>query len=90
MRTLLSFAVFFLFGVTATVTQQPKIYPLRITTGSLPDGKEGVPYHALVCATGGTLPYNWSQIAGQLPPGLSWKPTSDFHGRCIAIDGVPQ
>src|ERR1700674_3728735 len=70
--------------------RQPTLYPLRVTTTSLPSGVVGQPYHALICATGGTMPYNWKTIIGQLPAGLSLQPTTDFHGRCIAIDGVPQ
>lgn len=41
-----------------------------ITTMSLPDGREGVPYAQTVQATGGVLPYTWTVDSGTLPPGL--------------------
>ena len=45
----------------------------RITTTrlSLPRGEMTVPYSAGLSATGGTLPYTWSLIAGALPVGLT-------------------
>ncbi len=44
--------------------------PLYITTYSLNDGAQGVPYSASLMATGGVLPYTWTIIAGSLPAGL--------------------
>lgn len=69
----------------------PKVapLPLTITTTSLPNGKKGVPYHALICASGGTMPYNWAIIAGKLPAGLSLKPQAPA-GRCAVVDGIPK
>src|SRR6266550_1775480 len=45
--------------------------PLQITTTSLPSGQVQTSYSASLQATGGTPPYTWSVIAGQLPNGLS-------------------
>ena len=42
---------------------------LGITTSSLPNGQMGVPYTAMLEATGGTLPYQWSLASGTLPSG---------------------
>ncbi len=44
---------------------------LQITTGALPAGAVGVNYNAILAATNGVLPYTWSIIGGQLPPGLA-------------------
>ena len=43
---------------------------LRITTESLPEGREGQSYSATVQAIGGVPPYDWSW-GGSLPDGLS-------------------
>ena len=45
--------------------------PLLITTTSLPSGQVQISYSASLQATGGTPPYTWSVIAGQLPNSLS-------------------
>lgn len=44
---------------------------LSITTNSLPNGTQGVPYSQTVAATGGTPPYTWSITAGSLPSPLT-------------------
>ncbi len=47
--------------------------PLSVTTTSLANGTVGNSYSQTVLASGGTLPYTWSLVAGQgtLPPGLN-------------------
>ena len=47
--------------------------PLVITNvgDQLPDGKVGVAYETGVFPGGGVPPYQWSHVAGTLPPGLS-------------------
>src|SRR4030095_10026131 len=44
---------------------------LRLTTSSLPEGQVNANYSATLAATGGTTPYSWSIVSGQLPPGLT-------------------
>lgn len=44
---------------------------LAITTGSLPSGATGGLYSQQLSASGGTPPYSWSIVSGNLPPGLS-------------------
>ncbi|MFA7249106.1 MAG: Ig domain-containing protein [Dehalococcoidia bacterium] len=44
---------------------------LTITTASLPAGQVGTAYSQTLAATGGTMPYTWSVIAGGLPVGLT-------------------
>lgn len=56
---------------------------LVITTGSpLPTGTEGEPYQVQLKASGGTSPYFWGIVAGELPPGLVLTSSG-------LIDGVP-
>jgi hypothetical protein len=43
---------------------------LAITTASLPQGTQSVPYSQSLSAAGGTTPYTWSLFSGSLPPGL--------------------
>jgi endoglucanase len=50
---------------TTTVT------PIALTTSSLPGGTVGTGYSADLTASGGTPPYTWSVVSGQLPAGLS-------------------
>lgn len=41
-----------------------------VTTATLPDATVGTPYSSSVAAIGGTLPYTWNVISGQLPAGV--------------------
>jgi hypothetical protein len=45
--------------------------PVVIGTASLPAGTVSVSYTATLSASGGTGAYNWSQVSGTLPAGLS-------------------
>jgi large repetitive protein len=46
--------------------------PLSVTTTTLPSGIEGTPYSVTLSATGGSVPYTWSETSGgALPPGLA-------------------
>ncbi len=45
--------------------------PIAITTSSLPGGSVGAAYSASLQASGGTPPYSWSVVSGQLPSGIS-------------------
>jgi len=44
---------------------------LLITSMNVPDGVEGIAYNATVVALGGTPPYTWSVVRGNLPDGLA-------------------
>jgi hypothetical protein len=57
---------------TFTITINPP-RPLVITNDSstMWPGTVGSPYYGGFSADGGTQPYKWSIVAGQLPPGLS-------------------
>ncbi len=44
--------------------------PLQIAAGSLPSGTLGASYEARIVASGGTPPYSFEVVSGDLPPGL--------------------
>ena len=66
-----------------TLTINPIVAVLSITTTSLPDGTVGQAYTQPVQATGGTGALTWSIVAGTLPQGLSLNPTTGV------ISGTP-
>ena len=45
--------------------------PVSISSGSLPSGRVGVAYNAILVAAGGSGQYSWFRLAGSLPTGLS-------------------
>ena len=66
-------------NLTLTVTAPP----LSITTQSLPNAQQGVPYSATLAATGGVQPFGWSLTSGTLPDGLTLNATTG------TISGTP-
>ncbi len=54
--------------------------PLAISTTSLTSGSVGVPYSALISATGGVPPYTWSLTSGTLPAGLTFSTSGVISG----------
>ena len=74
--------------VTATTSAQadilmPTIGVFNITTTSLPWGSSGVSYRSRVMVAGGTAPYDFGDVSGSLPPGLSLDASSGL------ISGTP-
>ena len=57
-------------------TDSGVIPPLTVTTTSLPNATQGVPYTAILSASGGVAPYTWSITSGRMPPGLTLQPGS--------------
>ena len=47
------------------------VSPPSITTTTLSDATFGTPYIGVVTVANGSNPYNWSVLAGSLPPGLT-------------------
>jgi hypothetical protein len=71
--------------VTISVSPAAGASTVAITTATLPDGKAGRPYSAVVAATGGTSPYRFEVIGGQLPGGVALDSvTGAFSGRPTA------
>ena len=56
-------------GRARTVGGAPLPSDLRITVDALPGGVKDKPYNLVLTASGGTLPYTWSRIAGCAAPG---------------------
>jgi len=78
-RVLVSMAlVGLILSASCTSSKTP-----TITTSSLPEGTEGVTYSETLIARGGTPPYIWSTMGGELPIGLQLNPTSGV------ISGTP-
>jgi hypothetical protein len=44
---------------------------LQIMPNELPGGQVGVPFQAMLTASGGVTPYAWTVTSGQLPPGIA-------------------
>lgn len=57
--------------------------PIKLTTTTLHNNYVGLPYAAALSATGGSPPYTWSIIAGNLPDKLSLDPVTGM------ISGTP-
>lgn len=57
-----------------------RLRPLRATPPALPRLRPGVPYHALLHATGGNAAYLWSVVGGRLPLGLHLLRTGRLYG----------
>ncbi|MFB3814487.1 MAG: heparin lyase I family protein [Terriglobales bacterium] len=56
--------------LTLTVGSPATVTPLQITTTTLPAATQNATYSAGLTARGGTAPYTWSVVSGQLPAGL--------------------
>ena len=67
---------------SSTFTVYIKPSKINITTESLPDGTNSVPYNVGLEATG-TVPITWSVTGGELPPGL------ELNQETGIISGVP-
>ncbi len=77
MRKILILLAVLAYGCTAPSDAQDKSkgkgcknVPLVVTTTTLPDATEGLPYSFQLTATGGCPPYHWRIAFGALPPGL--------------------
>jgi hypothetical protein len=57
---------------------------LSISTSTLPSGQTNTAYQAMLNATGGTPPYAWSAISGNLPVGLSLSSGGMISGTPVA------
>jgi len=60
---------------------------VNISTKSLPGGTVGTSYSAVVQASGGCTPYNWSIASGSLPAGITATPSSN--STSLILSGTP-
>jgi hypothetical protein len=68
------------------VSNQQLVSPLKITTGSVPNGTTGMPYTQTVQTVGGVGPFTWTISAGSLPHNLS---LSASRTNIATISGTP-
>lgn len=61
-----------LSGSSASSTALAILPSLAIATSSLPGASVSTSYGATLAASGGQVPYSWSQLSGTLPAGLSF------------------
>ena len=52
----------------------PGPQPLSIITTTLDDARNGELYFEYIESSGGTEPFTWTLVSGQVPPGLSFEP----------------
>jgi hypothetical protein len=62
--------------------------PLRVTTTGLSGATINVAYSATLAASGGTAPYAWSVISGQLPAGLTLTPSTGVVAGMATMSGT--
>ncbi len=66
-----------------------QVNPVTITsTSPLPNCTFGIPFSFTFNATGGVLPYTWSQPSGTLQPGLSFSSGGVLSGSCTNSSGT--
>lgn len=70
-------------AIRSLLAQLRYVYPV-ITTEQLPDAIVGVPYMTTLQAEGGTKPYTWGIIQGDLPEGLTLDSDNGI------ISGIPK
>ena len=73
---------------TATVTVTPQ-FALSIVDSTLPAGNTGAPYYAMLSATGGVTPYQWSLATGTLPSGLQLQSSGTITGMTALTGSYP-
>jgi len=71
------------FHGLAIINAQPPPFAMIRTGSQLPSGKETIPYSKTLSAWGGTSPYTWSVISGNLPSGIALDTTAGV------ISGTP-
>jgi hypothetical protein len=67
-------------GNVWSFTTTPAPAPTIQSTSPLPAGLIGISYSQTLTASGGVLPYSWSIVSGNLPPGLSLPPSGVISG----------
>lgn len=60
---------------------------VSITTKSLPNGTLGTSYSGIINTSGGCTPFSWSTASGNLPAGISMKPSKSTTS--LTLTGTP-
>lgn len=63
-----------------SVASNPAVTPLQISSAALPSGIAQISYVASLSVTGGTAPYTWVVLSGQLPSGLTLNSNGEIGG----------
>ena len=67
-------------NTTPPTISKPPAAALQVSTSSLPGLQVQVAYSGTLAAIGGTTPYSWSLVGGQLPSGLSLSSSGTISG----------
>lgn len=62
---------------------------IQITTSTVPEGRVGVQYEQQLTASGGTAPYRWSVVSGNLVPGITLSNTGILGGVPTTVGSFP-
>jgi hypothetical protein len=71
---------------SATVTVAPQT-ALAVTNSTLAEAYAGTPYTAVLSATGGATPYQWSIASGALPSGIQLQSSAGVIAGTTALSG---
>ena len=72
---------------TQSYTMAVDYPPISILPPMLPDTTRLVPYFQQITASGGTAPYSYSRLTGNLPAGITISPTGVISGTTTAAPG---
>jgi len=73
--------------VTITPSAPPPPSAPTITTTTIPGATVGLSYQAVLAATGGTPPYQWSIASGSLPSGMQLRSATGVLGGLSSVSG---
>jgi hypothetical protein len=66
----------------------PSSTTMTMSSASLPEATEGIPYSASLDVSGGTAPYHWKVAHGSLPSGFSLDPTQGAINGITSVSGA--
>jgi len=79
---------FFSLSILLLLSAYPgRASTVAISTSTLPTGTVGVPFSAVVNASGGCTPYTWALVSGNLPSGILNTPSGNTES--LDLEGTP-
>lgn len=81
MKKLILFAIL-LSGCGGMAPSQPSV--LHVSTTEVPVAQTNQPYETQLQAVGGTTPYSWRIVGGNLPDGMVMAPNGQISGTATA------